>query len=231
MDINYKRKSGIYKLIHQKRLIIYIGSATCIYTRLHNHYSQLKKGIHDNKILQAIYNRHGNDNLKWEVVELCPKEQLIQREQFYIDSLKPEINICKNAQNTFGYRHSEEMKKKFSEQRKGNTNSLGRELSQETKKLISEKAKKRGVSKAFMVASKKSNIGRKHTADAIIKRCKKQAKLTCWEVNEIRQLLSDGIYQYVIAKQYGVSQRVINRIHNNFGYYGTIEQTAQLKLL
>lgn len=222
MDINYKSKSGIYKLIHQKRGIFYIGSATCIYTRLHNHYSMLKKGIHDNKILQSVYNKHGKDNLKWEVVELCTKEDLIQREQFFIDSLKPEMNICHYAKNTLGYRHSEETKKMFSEKRKGNKNSLGRKLSQETKSLIRAKAKKRGITEAFMKASKKANTGRVHTADEINKRSKKQAKLTPSEVKEIRELLNGGIYQYVIAKQYNVSQRVICRIHNNIGYYGTI---------
>lgn len=237
MDINYKRKSGIYKLIHQKRGIIYIGSATCIYTRLHNHYSMLKKGIHDNKILQAVYNRHGKANLKWEVVELCPKNHLIEREQFYIDSLRPGMNICKYARNTLGYKHSDAMKRLFSEKRKGNKNSLGRVLSNETKQLISEKAKKRGIPKICVEASKKANKGRKHSQSLRNKIAKIQSKITPQQAIEIKEKRSRGVFQRVIAKEYEVSQRLIARVEKGIGLYGTSEyfeckeQTAQLKLL
>jgi len=37
-----------------------------------------------------------------EILELCNKEELIQREQFYIDTLNPEYNCCKIAGNTTG---------------------------------------------------------------------------------------------------------------------------------
>jgi group I intron endonuclease len=226
MDIKYKNMSGVYKLTHQKRGIFYIGSAVCLYSRLHAHYSNLKKGVHDNKILQAVYNRHGRENLIWDILEICDSQKVIEREQFYIDQLNPEMNICRYAQNSKGYKHTEESKRKFSASRKGNKNSLGRKLSEETKQKIATKAKERGISETCIKAAKRSNTGRVHTKESVEKRAKKQLKLSIEQVQKIRLLLANGEYQYRIAKAFGVSQRVINKIHNNVGCYGDTEYSS-----
>ena len=46
-------------------------------------------------------------NFTLEIIEYCPIENVLNREQFYIDSLKPEYNILKVAGSSFGYIHSE----------------------------------------------------------------------------------------------------------------------------
>ena len=107
-------KSGIYlirSLINGK---FYIGSSINVYKRRNRHYSELKNGKHKNRILQAIYNKHGLDNLQFEVVELVEnKKLLIEKEQYYINTLKPDININLIANSSLGVKRSEETREKI----------------------------------------------------------------------------------------------------------------------
>jgi group I intron endonuclease len=213
-------KSGIYQICINDK--IYIGSATNIYNRKHRHLHDLKKNKHCNKKLQNYFNKYGEENFIFDVIEYCNIEVLIEREQYYLDSINPFLNICKIAGNSKGFRHSEETKKNLSKNRKGKSNSLGRVLSDDTKKLISIKAKQRGLHKNFILASLKANTGRKHSKENIEKRISKQVKISESQVKEIRELLNNNMRQIDIAKIYSVSQRVISRIKNKVGYYGNI---------
>jgi hypothetical protein len=47
------------------------------------------------------------------------KKTIEKREQYYLDMLKPNLNINKTAGSTLGYKHSEEMRKKMGLERKG----------------------------------------------------------------------------------------------------------------
>lgn len=40
------------------------------------------------------------------ILEFCPKDSLIEREQFYLDKLQPEYNILKIAYSSLGYKHT-----------------------------------------------------------------------------------------------------------------------------
>lgn len=62
----------------------------------------------------------------------CEENIILQREQYYIDSLKPYYNTLKFAGNTIGFKHSEETKLKIS------ASSLGRVHSEEVKKTLSK---------------------------------------------------------------------------------------------
>lgn len=50
-----------------------------------------------------------------EILEYCPKAELIEREQFYLDLLIPEYNILKYAYSLLGFKHSQESLEKFKE--------------------------------------------------------------------------------------------------------------------
>ena len=45
-------------------------------------------------------------NLSKDILEYCNKESLINKEQYYMDILKPQYNICKTAGSTLGFKHS-----------------------------------------------------------------------------------------------------------------------------
>lgn len=103
--------TGIYKIssqIHPER--IYIGSAVNIYSRWSIHRSDLHLREHGNSRLQNHYNKYGKENLTYVIIESCLPEDLIRREQYYIDTLNPFFNICKIAGSQLGTKRSEEQK-------------------------------------------------------------------------------------------------------------------------
>ena len=91
------RNSGIYKIENTFSKNIYIGSSCNIKTRWSNHLCALRLNKHNNKRLQNIYNKYGQDTLKFEMVIYCPKEYLIKAEQWFINNLKPKYNHHKIA--------------------------------------------------------------------------------------------------------------------------------------
>jgi len=106
--------SGVYKIesrIKPKRG--YIGSAINIHDRWIFHLWNLRKNIHNNKKLQRHYNKYGKNDLIFSILISCAKEDLINTEQFFIDSYNPYFNICKIANSQLGIKRSEETKEKI----------------------------------------------------------------------------------------------------------------------
>jgi hypothetical protein len=59
----------------------------------------------------AIYRAiltYGYTAFRLEILEYCPPEILIEREQFYLDKFKPEYNILKVAGSSFGFKHTKD---------------------------------------------------------------------------------------------------------------------------
>lgn len=112
--------AGIYKITHNTSGRFYIGSARNIRSRWAEHRRELSKGVHHNKYLQRVWNKHGHDSLLFEVVEeVVNLNELLEREQFWMNTLNPQFNHCKSARNRLGSKHSEETRKKISESNKG----------------------------------------------------------------------------------------------------------------
>ena len=112
------KKSGIYKISALDYKYIYIGSASDLYKRFHRHLSQLVKDKHENKYLQNIFNKYGWFNFKFEVLEFCDNKELERKEQFYIDTLNPNVNILRVARSSLGFKHSDESRLKMSNSQK-----------------------------------------------------------------------------------------------------------------
>jgi|694.fasta_scaffold00217_44 hypothetical protein len=93
---------GIYKITNSINNKIYIGSSVDIKARKYLHLSMLKNNKHHSPILQRVYNKYGKNSLKFEIIELCKEINLLEREQYYIDTLKPEYNCCQIAGRTNG---------------------------------------------------------------------------------------------------------------------------------
>lgn len=94
-------KVGVYKISNNLNNKIYIGSSKNIKSRFHSHIYSLSKGKHNSKHLQNFYNKHKEIHFRMEVLEECDIKDLKDREQFYLDTLKPfkdnGFNICKKA--------------------------------------------------------------------------------------------------------------------------------------
>lgn len=89
------KKSGIYCIINIINGKKYIGSSINIQNRLQKHRYELRKNKHGNRKLQNAYNKYNENNFNHYILEFCNKENLLKREQYYIDILNPEYNITK----------------------------------------------------------------------------------------------------------------------------------------
>ncbi len=144
--------SGIYKIINIHDGKFYIGSAVNLDARFLKHRWELENNRHGNKYLQAAYIKYGSINFEFHIVERCSKETLIEREQLYIDTLKPLYNLTPKAGSNLGVKYTEESKKKMSAWQ------IGRKMSEEAKAKMSAKAK-----------GNKRALGYKHTDEALLK--------------------------------------------------------------
>ncbi len=114
--------SGIYKITNKLTSDFYIGSAGDFNERWKRHRWDLRKGHHPNRYLQRSYKKYGHESFIYEVIETCAEDQLLIREQYYLDTLKPPFNIAEDAKSPMkGRKHTEEAKAKISEGCKGIT--------------------------------------------------------------------------------------------------------------
>ena len=79
---------GIYKITNKINNKCYIGSAISIKNRLVQHKSLLNKNKHFNAHLQSAWNKYGFNNFTFEILEVTNKEELQEKEEYYIQFFK-----------------------------------------------------------------------------------------------------------------------------------------------
>lgn len=214
--------SGIYAIFCIVSGKSYVGSAIDIKNRWREHKKCLQKAKHYNVYLQNAWNKYGENEFDFHVLEHCPKEQLIEREQFYLDLFKSYqrnfgYNILSTAGSPLGFKYSQETKKKLSLMRIGNKFRLGIKHSSKTKKKI-----------AFALKGHNGFGGKKHTKEAKIKISEagkgrifteeskrkmslSRAKLLS-HIEEIKLFLTKKITATTLAKTYGCNRATIFKI-------------------
>lgn len=75
---------GIYSITCLVNNKIYIGSSINIPDRLMDHKTKLNKNKHKNSHLQRSFNKHGIGNFKFNIVEECSRETILERENYYM---------------------------------------------------------------------------------------------------------------------------------------------------
>lgn len=128
--------SGIYQIRNLVNGKIYIGSSKNIKSRWNSHKTDINKKKHHSNLLQKAWYKYGEENFVFEVLATCPPEYLIKLEQWFLDNLKPEYNICKIARSVLGLKRSEETKMKMALCKLGNTAFKGRKHTEETKQKM-----------------------------------------------------------------------------------------------
>ncbi len=81
-------ESGIYKITCTANGKNYIGSAKWIKKRISKHKWCLRKNCHVNQHLQNAFNLYGAESFVFEVQEICDPDDLIVREQYWMDRLE-----------------------------------------------------------------------------------------------------------------------------------------------
>lgn len=126
-EIKKHTETGIYQILNIKTGKFYIGSSSfSMFTRWAHHKTALKHNKHHSAYLQNSWNKYGEENFEFVVIERCSAEKCLEREQFYMDLLNPAYNMAKKSNNCLGVKHSEATKKKMSEAHKGHKRNLGK---------------------------------------------------------------------------------------------------------
>ena len=87
---------GIYKIVNKINGDFYVGSSKNINKRWGQHLMKLKNNKHQNMILQRSWEKYGEDNFNFEIVENCSVENLLEIENVYLTQ-NPKYNIAKVA--------------------------------------------------------------------------------------------------------------------------------------
>jgi len=124
-----KTISGIYCIKNKVNGKFYIGSAADIRHRWYEHAYKLRKNKHNNSHLQNSWNKYGESNFEFLIIEKYTKDDLLQREQYYIDKLQPfkknGYNICETAEGGDNFTHNprkEEIRQVLSDLSSGKNN-------------------------------------------------------------------------------------------------------------
>jgi group I intron endonuclease len=128
-------KSGIYKILNTHNRMIYVGSAVDFQQRFYLHIYHLNANTHFNKHLQNAWNKYGENAFEFKILEFCEKDNLIKREQHWIDwtlCYQREIgyNSRRKAETNLGLQWSEETKRKMGQK------NIGRKHTQEHKDKV-----------------------------------------------------------------------------------------------
>jgi group I intron endonuclease len=141
-----KGKAGIYLWTHKESNKTYVGSAVDLSKRLTTYYSPKGLKRTDSYIARALlvhtYSAFSLSILEFIDITNLSKEEarklILEREQFYIDSLEPTYNINPIAGSRLGTRHTNETKALMSAAKTGENHPMyNKTHTEETKALIS----------------------------------------------------------------------------------------------
>jgi len=195
--------SGIYIIENLSNGKRYVGSSKEVHKRWRKHRGDLKNNRHGNSHLQSSWNKYGENNFKFFILEECEENLLIEREEKAINELKPEYNKTtfsggrqikseshklKLALANVGKKATEETKLKMSLKRKGI------KFSEEHKKRISENN--------YRKAHPESLMGDKNPS----------AKLSWESVRQIRKLYESGETSKEIATKFNICLASVSNI-------------------
>ena len=139
-----ERVCGIYCIentVNHKR---YIGQSVDIYRRWQTHRYLLNENKHDNDYLQKAWNKYGEDNFVFSILERCDKDELSQIETKYINTyqtLNEDYGYNLQSGGASQYYLSDATKQKISQALTGkmageNNPRYGKPVSDETREKI-----------------------------------------------------------------------------------------------
>ena len=216
--------SGVYQILNAINRKRYVGSTVCLGARWKEHKNKLLANSHYNIHLQRSWNKFGFRAFKFMLLEACEPEDLVSREQFWIDGLmvavgndgyniNPIAGSCRGCTRVFSDSHRANLSKASRGKKKG-------PLSEEHRRKISVAFKGRAFSDSHRANLSAAQLGRKLTDDEMRRmRLTKRAKAGITEEQraEMRRLyeirhryrLSKRRYTVVqLAKMFGVSSSV-----------------------
>lgn len=166
---NFKNKAGVYQLVNLINNKIYVGSSADLNRRLNEYLNplyiarNLAKG--NSRVMNALL-KYGYSNFGIKVLEVIEfdsnvsktnrRDQILDREQHYMDLFKPDYNLNKIAGSNLGRVYSQDVRTKMSLAKLGKPgNKKGTILSAEVKALMRENS---GIAKKIVMLNDKNEI-------------------------------------------------------------------------
>lgn len=99
-------KIGIYSITHTETGRCYVGQSSSLGTRWLWHKAALRRRAHPNTMLQRTWDKYGPECFEFVVLEhVTSTSDLCDREQHWMDTLKPVYNSAPAAGTTRGLKH------------------------------------------------------------------------------------------------------------------------------
>ena len=209
-----KNKAGVYCWTRVESGKKYVGSSIDIYRRFMQYYNikYITRASKSSLICRALL-KYGYSSFSLEILEYCDPSSVIEREQYYIDLLKPEYNILQVAGSLFGYKHTPESLEKMREialNRSDNTKAKLREAALGKTYKHTEETK---------IKLRDAILGKKHSDET-------KAKLSIIQSNrikdpvagfklEVKDMQTGQIFYYDSIRTAG---KELNSNHNSIRY-------------
>ena len=148
-----KGKAGVYCWYNNVNGNFYIGSAVNLNPRINDYFQEWYLREKNNLIIVRALTHYKMDSFSLLILEVTDKDNVLNREQYYLDEFKPVYNILTKVYNSLGFTHTEESIEKIRQKAVGRTQSL------EVRKRMSENRK--GYNNSF--------YGKTHTLENIAK--------------------------------------------------------------
>lgn len=157
---------GIYAIHSEVNGRTYVGQSSNIPVRWYRHRLYLRNGEHDNPHLQNAWNLYGPEAFEFSVIEECPVDQLLIREQFHMDLCPDNYNICPAAGSRLGATHTAESRGRMRAAKIGNTHRVGRVHTSESRSKMSASHTGLKATDESRAINSAAQTGRKHTSEA-----------------------------------------------------------------
>lgn len=158
-----KLKSGVYRWTNKVNGNAYIGSSKNLGPRLQQYYGKSLVNNQKTSLISRAILKYGHENFTLEILEYCGKDETLQREQYYMDLLKPIYNILLVAGSPLGRKLPLEVKIQMAKSKLGFTHS------EETKALMSKLAQNRIFSDITRARLSLARQGKKLSLETLTK--------------------------------------------------------------
>lgn len=210
---------GIYKITNKLNGKVYIGQANNIEQRIKRHKRELKNQYHHNWHLQQAWNKYGQDNFSFEIIEIIDNQTIRNEHEMHWINYYNSSNYENGYNNTLGGNSetpTEETKRKISQSSKGKVfseehkkhisdswkirkkiaqSSKGKVCSEETRKKLSEASKRRIASGEYFTEESRTKISNAHKGKTVSEETKRkigEANKKRIVSEETRQKISNG---------------------------------------
>lgn len=102
-----RNKTGVYRWTNKINGNTYIGSSVNLSVRMYTYYS-LRSLAKSNRPIDRALLKYGFSNFTLDILEYTDINNVLDKEQYYMDLYKPTYNIVEKAGSTLGYKHTQE---------------------------------------------------------------------------------------------------------------------------